>query len=120
MPRFFISIIVLITILWGAFIILLLKTAPISLPNILLFLGILFLAVGLTVSMPVFYYFRSQRRLAFAMPNETYRIGLRWSLYFSFGFVGFLMLKAFDILNILNGGLFLVLYILLYFYLKQR
>ena len=119
MPRFFVSIFVLLTFLWGLFIFLLLKTAPISFFNIFLFLIVLFLALGFTFSLPGFFIQRARSREGYFIPKVVYRSSLKWSMFLSFGVIGFLSLRAFDILNLLNGGLFFLLYLTLYFYLRN-
>jgi len=118
MPRFFVSVFVLVFILWGVFLYLLLKTAPVSFSSIFIFLVVLFLALGMSLSIPGFFILRAKSRAGYFIPKEVFRRSLKWSMFVSFGVIGFLSLRAFDILNMLNGGLFFLLYSVSYFYLR--
>ena len=94
-------------------------TAPSSFYNIFVFLSLLFVALSFTFSIPI-YFFLYKMAPSFTNLKILYRRALRWGTFFSFGVIGTLGLKAFNLINMLNYGLFLILYISVFFSIKGR
>ena len=110
MPKFLITVFTFTTVLWITLIYLLLNTQPSTYPSIFLFVIILFLTLSFTLSVPIYLFLR-KKLPKFEAIKLLYRKGLKWGMFLSFGIVGTLFLKALDLLNLLNFGLFLLLYI---------
>lgn len=119
MPAFLITIVLFCAFLWFATVRLLLNTTPNTFFSIFLFLGVLFLNLAFTFSIPT-YFFLINRSSNLVKLRHIYRKSLKWGFYFSFGICGFLGLRAFELINLLNLGLFVVLYLLLFLQLKSR
>ena len=119
MPRFMYSVFVSLVFLWSTVVYLIFKTAPNSYLSILSFLIILFLALSFTFSIPLFFY-QKKVHPKFKNVKFLYRKGLKWSLFVSFGIVSFLFLKALDLINLLNFGLFLLLYTGILYQIKSK
>jgi hypothetical protein len=78
--------------------------------SFLLFLGFwLFLTLSL-----ILFFFNKKKPTAFLDPKKIYRKGLGRSITVTIGIIGFLALKFFDLLNLLTGGLLLLLFITLF------
>ena len=110
MPKFLITIITLVGILWGILVYLIFGTQPNNYTSIFLFLIILFLTLSFTFSIPVFFFLK-KKFPKFEVIKLLYRKGLKWGMFFSLGITGGLFLKALNLINLLNFGLFLLLYI---------
>lgn len=119
MPKFIKFVGVINILLWSLFIFLVLTTLPNSYTNIFLFLSVLFLSLGFTFSFP-FYLFYTKKLPNFTNLKLLYRKGLKWGMYLSFGITGFLFLKALNLINLLNAGLFLLLFIGIFFQIKGK
>lgn len=109
MPKFLVTIFVFSTALWITLVYLLLNTQPSTYTSIFLFVIILFLTLSFTLSIPIYFFFK-KKLPKFEAKKLLYRKGLKWGMFLSFGIVGTLFLKALDLLNLLNFGLFLLLY----------
>lgn len=109
MPKFLVTILVFTSVLWVTLVYLLLNTQPSTYTSIFLFIIILFLTLSFTLSIPI-YFFLKKRFPRFKEIKLLYRKGLKWGMFISFGIVGTLFLKALNLLNLLNFGLFLLLY----------
>ena len=119
MPKFMTSIIVVSTLLWTFLIYLVVGTLPNSYSTIFLFLGVLFFATGFTLSIPFYFIYRKK------LPNFTntkllYRKSLKWGTFIGFGVVGTAFLKALNLINPLNVGLFFLLYAGIFFQTKGK
>lgn len=110
MPKFLITITTLVVILWGILVYLILGTQPNNYTSIFLFLIVLFLTLSFTFSIPIYFFLR-KKLPKFEYIKLLYRKGLKWGMFFSLGIMGGLFLKALNLLNLLNFGLFLLLYI---------
>lgn len=119
MPKFLYSIYVITLFMWSILAFLLFNTSPNNYPSIFIFLFVLYGALGFTLSLP-FYYFLTFKFPNFTNPNILYKRALKWGLYISSGVAIFLLLKSLDLLNLLNGGLFILLYIGFFFQLKGK
>ncbi|MBP7927792.1 hypothetical protein KAZ57_01455 [Patescibacteria group bacterium] len=117
MPKFVITILLFAAILWYGVFFSLTKTQPDSFNSIIGFLLRLFLALSLTLSLPVYFYLH-KKAPTFSNLRHLYRKSIKWSMYVSFGAVFVLGLRAFNLGSWLNIGLFLVFYFLMYGYLK--
>ncbi len=119
MPSFLWTIVFFCIFLWSCFGYILVWLAPTSFSTIIGFLGVFFLATSFTLSLPLFFLIRAKSYHAVTNTRTIYRRALAWGGFGSFGVTGLFTLRAFDIFNILNGGLFCLLYIGIYFYLKD-
>jgi len=117
MPKFIKFPIVVNVFLWALWIYLLLGTSPGSYKPIFLFLGVLFLALGLTLSFP-FYFIYHKKLSNFTNLKLLYRRGLKWGMFISFGVAGFGFLRALNLVNLLNAGLFGLLYLGIFIQLR--
>ena len=111
-PKFLYTIIGITILFWYLWIKKLLDSKPNSQLNIATFLIILFVALALTLSLILYFYFHKKAK-NFSNLRFLYRKGLKWGTFFSFGIVGYLAMRAFNIDTLLNTGLFLTLYIAL-------
>jgi len=119
MPKFIVFMLVLTVFLWGCLAYLIFSTLPSTYTNIFMFLGVLFLCLGLTLSFPFYFIYTKQ------LPNFTnlkmlYRKGLKWGMFISFGITGLLFLKALNLINLLNAGLFGLLWVGIFFQIKGK
>lgn len=119
MPKFIYTIVISAIILWGIIIKLLFSTKPDSSKNILIFLAMFFIALTLTLSIPIYFYLLNNAP-TFSSLRLIYRKSLKWSLYFSFGIVSLMGLRAFSVLTVLNFSLFLILYFAIMTQIKSR
>jgi len=83
---------------------------PNSYREIFFFLGVLFFALGLTFSF-LFYFIYLKKYPNFTDMRVLFRRALKWGFFVSFGVIGLAFLKALNIINLLNAGLFALLYI---------
>lgn len=119
MPKFLYTVIFLNIISWGTWAYRLINTKPDSTFNILIFLATFFTSLSLTLSLPIYLYFHKKA------PNFTnvrflYRKSLKWSLFFSSGILLLLTLKAFGVMNTLNAGLLIIIYITVFMHFKKK
>ena len=119
MPKFIKFVVVLAVLLWVWLAFLVLKTLPNSYVSIFLFLGVLFLALSFTISLP-FYFIYCKKLPNFTNLKLLYRKSLKWGMFISFGVVGLLFLKALNLINLLNSGLFGLLWIGIFFQIKGK
>ncbi|MFZ2664372.1 MAG: hypothetical protein WAX66_03350 [Patescibacteria group bacterium] len=119
MPKFIKFIGVLTIFLWSLFITLVLTTLPNSYTNIFMFLAVLFLCLGFTLSLP-FYFIYIKKYPNFINLKLLYRKGLKWGMFVSFGITGLLFLKALNLINLLNTGLLGLLWIGIFFQIKGK
>jgi hypothetical protein len=119
MPKFIYTIIVLTLLSWLGFYRYISTTEPESLFRIITFLLIAFIALTLTISLPIYFY-QHAKVPAFSNLKFLYRRGLKWSAYFSFGIVFLAALWIFDLANIINVALFIILYVLIFTQLRGR
>jgi hypothetical protein len=94
----------LILWVWWAYL-LFFGISPDSYSEIFLFLGVLFFALGLTFSF-IFYFIYLKKFPNFTDMRVLFRRALKWGFFISFGFIGAAFLKALNIINLLNAGLF--------------
>ncbi len=119
MPKFIYTIIFLSILSWFGLYRYVDTTPPASIDKIIIFLGVMFIAVTLTLSLPVYFYFHAKVP-TFSNLRFLYRKSFKWALFTSFGIVFFLGLKAFALDNTLNIILFLVLYFLLFSQVRSK
>ena len=119
MPKFLYTVIFANLALWFLWARHLLQTKPETPLNIITFLLLLFGAISLTLSILFYFYFHIRAK-DFTNLRFLYRKGLKWGIYLSSCFVGFLAMRAFKIASLVNLGLFIVLYIVIYFQMKKR
>ncbi len=111
MPRFIKSAIIFSLILWVLwFYFLFFGLSPSSYKEIFIFLGVLFLAVGVSLSLP-FYSIYKKKYKNFTDMRILYKRALKYGFLISFGFVGLALMRAFNIITVLNISLFALLYI---------
>ncbi len=119
MPKFIYSVYLFMALSWAAVIFVIFNTKPTSTPAIMLFLFFLFFALGFTLSVPTFIGYQKLHP-TFTAQRGLYRKGLKWGFYLSFGITGLSLLKAFDLLQVINIVLFVLFYILLSTQLRGR
>lgn len=119
MPKFIKFVGVVTILLWSLFIFLVLSTLPNSYTNIFMFLSVLFLCLGFSFSFP-FYFIYTKKLPNFTNLKLLYRKGLKWGMFISFGITGLAFLKALNLINPLNAGLFILLYIGIFFQIKGK
>lgn len=91
----------------------LLGATPDSTKNIFLFLLSFLFALSLTLSFPI-YFFLNKKSKTQIRHRQIYRKSLRVGFVVGAGIVTIMGLKAFDLVNMLNTSLFLVLYSLIF------
>ncbi len=79
----------------------------------------LFLALMTTLSLPIYFYFHAKAP-TFSNLRFLYRKSIKWSTYLAFGVVLYMGLRAFDLDNIVNVSLFLIMYVLMYLQLRSK
>jgi hypothetical protein len=119
MPKFMVSIIVFLVILWGALFYVLFMVPPDSYFHISLFFIIFFFAFSLLLSIPL-YLWQCKRSKDFVQKNIIYKKALKRGFFGSFMFTGALFLKAFNLLSLLNGGLFMLLCVGIFYQLYNK
>ena len=119
MPKFIYTVIVLTLFSWLGLYRFLITTEPESLFRIITFFIIAFCVLSLTASLPVYFYYHA-RAPSFSNLKFLYRKGLKWSGYFSFGVIFLAALWVFELMNVVNVGLFLILYVLIFTQIKGR
>lgn len=119
MPKFIKFFLVVNALLWGWWVFLLLGTTPSSYNPIFLFLGVLFFSLGLTLSFP-FYLIYRKKLPKFTNLKLLYRRALKWGMFISFGIIGLAFLRALNLINILNAGLFGLLYVGIFVQIKGK
>jgi len=119
MQKFLYSVIFVTVLTWSGFFYLIFKIAPTSYPIIFLFLLDLFVAIASLVSIPLYFIFE-KKFTGFVDKRKLYRRALKWAFFISFGVVGLLFLKALNLINLLNLGLFLLLYLGIYTQTRTR
>lgn len=117
LPKFLYSVFFITGGLWTVLFLVLIFTSPSSFWNILLVLFLVFLASGFTLSLPIFRVYSA--KVTRSGPRLVYRKSLRWGLYAGFIISGTLGFSAYDLINILNYGLFLLFCLGIYFWLKS-
>lgn len=113
------TIVVFSLVSWGVVATLVCKSAPDSYLNIATFLVALYAALDSTLCIP-FYLIYRKRFINFTDQKVLFRMSSKWPAFISFGVVGMLFLKAFHLINLLNAGLFTLLYIGIFFQIKGR
>lgn len=113
MPKFLYTIVVASIASWIGFYSYLTSTSPDTFTDILIFLGILLFALVMTLSLPIYYILHKQAP-TFSNLRFLYRKSLKWSLFFSFGLVFLMGLRAYGLDNLVNVTLFVIFYFLLY------
>lgn len=119
MPKFFYSVILALIASWG-FIFYLIFTVPAgSYTVIFLFIGALFIALSFSFSIPLYRYLK-RKTPDFLNENLLYRNSLKYSAFIAFGISGIAFLRAFKIISLLNMGLFMLLYLGIFYQLKSK
>ncbi|MFC1756218.1 hypothetical protein ACFLZK_02385 [Patescibacteria group bacterium] len=123
MPKFLYTILFLMVTFWTLlvrhwFLVDPLPDGARDINAILIFLLLLFLALITTLSLPIYYFFHKQAP-TFSNLRFLYRKSLKWSTFFSFGFVLYLGLRAFNLDTTINIFLFLVMYVLMFLQMRS-
>lgn len=118
MPKFLYTVILLVVILWGIVYRLVNGFSPESSLIVLLFLVVLFFALALTLSIPV-YVVLLKRAPRFTVLREIYRKAIRISLYISFGIILMLILRWLNLFNPITFVLFIAFYLLTFIHLRK-
>jgi hypothetical protein len=119
MPKFFYSVIFIVILAWGLLTYIVLGGSPDTYPSIFLFIIALFIALGFSLSVPIYVSMR-RKNPGFANDNLVYRKSLKYGLFISLGISGVAFLRAFRILSLLNVGLFMLLYLGIFYQLKSK
>jgi hypothetical protein len=120
MPKFVKFSIFLTVVFWLLWLYLLFfGISPGTYREIFLFLGVLFISLGFTLSFP-FYFIYRKRYPKFTDVRVLFKRALKWGYYISFGFIGVALMDAFHIVKVLNIGLFGLLCVGIFFQLKGK
>jgi len=119
MPKFSYSITTFLILSWGLLIYMVFKGSPDTYVSIFLFLFMLFITSGLSLSVPLFHLLK-RKTPEFGNDNLLYRKGLKYGTFIAFGITGVAFLRAFKILSLLNVGLFMLLYLGIFYQLKSK
>lgn len=98
------------TFLWYGIYRVLTQQTPESTSIVLLFLGLLFFAIILTLSIPL-YFILLKKAPRFTELREIYRKSIKISGYISLGIIILLGLNILELLNIITLALFTMLYV---------
>jgi hypothetical protein len=118
MPKFLYTVTFFTIGFWAAVAFVIYRLPPATFLNILILLVLLFFALSLSLSLLLFAYY-SKRLPPKTDSHVLYKKNLKWGLFISFGIIGFMTLRAFTLVNIFTGGLFLLFYVALYFQFKN-
>ena len=120
MPKYVKFLVFVCVLMWGWWVYLLFfGIFPDSYKEIFLFLGVLFFSLGLSFSF-LFYFIFFKKYPNFTDLRILFRRALKWGFFISFGIVGVGLMKAFHIINLLNTGLFGLLYIGVFVQMRGR
>jgi hypothetical protein len=119
MPKFFYSVIFAVLLSWGFIAYLVLVVPAGSYTAILLFITVLFVALSLSLSIPIYFYLK-KKNPDFLNKNLLYRRSFKYSAFIAFGISGIAFLRAFKIISLLNMGLFMLLYVGIFYQLKSK
>ena len=119
MPRFLYTMAGLDLILWILWFRILVKIRPESPVNIIIFLSVLFAALTLLLSLPIY------KRLHKKSPQFTnlrviYRRSLKWAMFYGGAITILMALRAFKVINPVTLGLFAVLIITIFYHMKKK
>lgn len=117
MPNFIYTIIVLSGLSWFGWYRALQTTAPESIFKIVLFLALLFIALTLSLSIPLFFIF-AKNSDPFTELNLVYRNAAKWAGFIALGITGILGLRAFEIADIVGLVIFGIFYLGLFLKLR--
>ncbi len=118
MPGFIYTVIAVDAALWVLWARRFFYTKPDDIRSVVIFLLFLYAALSLLFSLPVYFY-KERKAPKLSNLKIIYRKSLKWALWFSFGIVGILVLKAFGLANVLNTALFAALHFVLFLQLKR-
>jgi len=119
MPKFIYTITFVSVLLWVLVVWLINHFVPDNFLIIFMFLGIIFCALSVTLSLPLYVYFH-KKATSLTNLKLIYRRSIKWGVFLAIGITGTLFFKAFDLINIFNYGLFLLLYAFLFSWFKSR
>ena len=119
MPKFIYTILFADLVFWFFWIRALVTTKPDISSNILVFLLLLFSALGLGLSL-VFYFIFFKRAPTFTNLKYLYRRALKYGMFMSSGVVILMGLKAFGVLTPINLGLYVLLFYLVFNKLRHK
>ncbi|MBN1162862.1 hypothetical protein JXA34_03930 [Patescibacteria group bacterium] len=117
MYNFLYSVIIVNIVLWVCVLLVLLFVPPNTFINIFVFLFLAMLAIGVTASLSIFKFRTSKQQ--WSGPRLLFRKSLRWGIFVGFFVAGTLGFKAFDLINPLNYGLFMLINLGIYFWLRS-
>lgn len=117
MPKFLYSIGALSIFFWVSVAYVIVKVRPDTFLSIFIFLFLVFFAVSFTVSLPAFFVYQ-QKLPALMKPRQIFHRAFKSGAFCGFAVFGLLFLKAFDLFTPVNGGLFCVLCLGLFYQLK--
>ncbi|HNS71231.1 MAG TPA: hypothetical protein PKK07_00730 [bacterium] len=109
----------LIIFSWSTFLYVVFQVWPGNYSSIFLFIFTLFLALGFTISLFVYKFLRKKNP---GFTNYQYQLknAMKYGFYISFGISGLALLRAFKIMSLLNIGLFMLLYLGIYYQLRNK
>jgi len=119
MPKFLYTIIFLSLLSWGIVFYIVGVVNPSSYLPIFMFIFCLFIALSFTLSL-LFFSILKKKKPDFLKDNVLYKKSFKYAAYISFGISGVALLRAFKIINLLNLGLFMLLYIGIFYQLKGK
>ena len=119
MPKFLYTVVLLSVLAWLGIVRYVFKVPPETFTNIFGFLILLFVAIALTISIPV-YFFLHRRAPTFSNLRYLYRKSFKWGAFLSFGITFILGLRAFSLDNGINVFLFVLLYVLLFTQIRTK
>lgn len=119
MPKFFYSVILALLMSCGTLVYLILEDPAGTYKSIFLFIFALFMALTFLLSIPI-YLFLKKKNPTFSNDNVQYKKGLKYASFIAFGVAGLAFLRAFRIVSLLNVGLFMLLYLGIFYQLKSK
>jgi hypothetical protein len=119
MPKFLYSIVFFLGVSWLATLGMFLFLNPGSYTHIFLFLLGLFFALSFTLSLPI-YAVLKRRKPDFTNFKLLYKKAIKAGTFIAFGIVGVLFMRAFKLVNLLNLGLFLLLYFGIFYQIRSK
>jgi hypothetical protein len=119
MPKFIRTVAIFALVSWVFVAFLILRSAPDSYVNIAIFLIAVYAALDSTLSIP-FYLIYRKKLSNFTDQRVLFKMSSKWPAFISFVVIGTLFLKAFQLINLLNAGLFTLLSVGIFFQIRGR
>lgn len=119
MRKQFLMLIIISLMLWSGVFILGNQIPPTSIINILFFIFYLLLTFGVSISLIIFLV-KKRRAVTPQRIQDTFNFSLKWGFFIALGLMGTLGLNAFELINPLNFGLFILFYLAIFLQIKDK